>query len=140
MRFQILQLKEGFLGALAALEQILRDTGGSGSVYVESARRSVIAFGRAAALLGSGGDPVRVRRRNQAARDALRVLSMDLDVLLALGLIDKTRLAPTKRSVAELERILDRIDRLGRGAGGPATTPERSSESNSGFGGGSPED
>ncbi len=136
MRFQILQLKEGFLGALAALEQLLRDSGGSGSMYIESARRSVIAFGRAAALLGPGGDPVRVRRRNQAARDALRVLSMDLDVLLALGLIDNTRLAPTKRSVAEL----DRIDWLGRGAGGPSATDETKPETIGDSEGGASED
>ncbi|MCL4236027.1 MAG: hypothetical protein KJ042_16085 [Deltaproteobacteria bacterium] len=124
MRFQILRLKEEFLGALTGVERLVSDAGQSSPVYAESARRSLIAFGRAAALLGPGGDSTRVSRRLHAARDALRVLGMDLDMLLALGLIDKTRLAPSKREIAEIERILGNIERLGRGGGGPSGAAE----------------
>lgn len=139
MRFQILRLKEEFLGALAEIERLLRDAGDSSPIYVESARRSVIAFGRAAAVVGPGGDPVRAGRRFHAVRDALRVLSMDLDVLLALALIDKTRLAPTKQRIAAMEKILENIARIARGAGSTNKMDEPPPESPDGFEGDAPD-
>ncbi len=120
MRFQILRLREEFLGTLADVERLLRRVGDSASMFAESARRSAIAFGRAVAVLGPGGDSARVSRRIHAARDALRVLSMDLDMLLALGLVGKVDLAPTKQRLASMEKTLENIARLARGAGASA--------------------